>query len=124
MKTFSSYIQEGLGVDNIFDHIDPTQFKRKRCPSDSDSFKKCKEEVYEIAKKLYPEASYWSLEPLYKNTYKLYCKSDSKAKDKDIDELYERNLKLIKKYGFNTFVSLVLEREWWFFIKWAYENAK
>jgi hypothetical protein len=124
MITLKSYIQEGLNKKDIFDNIDPTKFEWKRYYSDEDYLAKCKEDVYAIAKELYPEASHWSLEPLYKDTYKLYCKTNPKAKDKDIDELYERNLKLIKKYGFNTFVSLVLEQGWWVFIRWAYENSK
>lgn len=125
MKSLQSYIIEELKHEDIFNNIDPSEFKWKASYADDTFQNQCKEKVHQIARKLYPlKAPAWVVEDLYKNTYKLYCKTDPKAKDKDIDELYERNLKLINKYGWGTFESMCLEQGWYVFIIWAYDKYK
>ena len=125
MKSLSTYIQEGLNKNvNIF-NIDPTKFEWKRYYADDDYQFQCKSEVYDIAKKLYPTLSPKDcLEALYKDTYALYCKNNSRAKDSDIEERLAKHIKTINKYGWGTFESQSLEQGWWAFIKWAAENSK
>lgn len=125
MISLSTYIRENLdGESNIFKNIDPTEFEWHPSYSDDDYQTTCKKEVLKIAAKLYPNISPMDrIEELYKDTYKLYCKTNPKAKDSDIEDKLAKHLKTIRQYGWGTFERNGLEQGWWVFIKWAYEKV-
>ena len=125
MISLSNYIQESLNESlDVFKNIDPTKFEWHHSYADDDYQATCKKEVRKIAAKLYSNVSPMDrIEELYKDTYKLYCKTNPKAKDSDIEDKLAKHLKTIRQYGWGTFESNGLEQGWWVFIKWAYEKV-
>lgn len=122
MITLQSYIQESLSAPDIFKNVDIKKFEWKRWYSDDNYQNECKNIVRKFAVELYSNVSPMdSIETLWKDSVKEYYKTNGWS-DNKIEEEYQKDLKIIKRYGWGMYESQSLEQGWWTFMRWVVEN--
>lgn len=125
MKSLINFIKENNSTtSDIFKNISSTDFEWQSAYSDSGYQAKCKKEVIKFADDLYEDIKpYMRIEQLYRDTYKKYLSTNSKATKQKIDDEYDNQIKLLDKYGWSQFESKCLEQGWWVFMYWV-KNKK
>lgn len=122
MITLQSYIQESLSAPDIFKNVDIKKFKWERFYSDNSYLEECKNIVKEFATVTYPEVSPMDrIETLWRDSIKEYYKTNGWS-NSEIEGEYQKNLKLIKRYGWSMYESQSLEQGWWAFMRWVVEK--
>lgn len=126
MKQITDYILETHKIEsNILKDIDINNWKWNSAYSENSYLNKCKENVKEFAKTLYPDAKpYEKLELLCKETYKDYLSIGTKMSDKELDEYVKKDFKVIDNMGFAQFEYYCLGQGWWVFIDWVIKQKK
>ena len=61
------------------------------------------------------------IETLWRDSIKEYYKTNGWS-DSKIEEEYQKDLKIIKKYGWGMYESQSLEPGWWAFMRWVVEK--
>ena len=138
MKNIKNYILEKYlinsdtefepDLNNILNNIDINKWSWPKHGISDQELDKCKENVENFAKILFTNIKpNERVEELYKETIKLYIKSDHpNYSEKFIEDEYNniiKNIKDVKKYGgWGQYESNCVVQGWWHFVNWIYEQ--
>ena len=126
MKKITDYILESYKPESdILKDINISNWKWESAYSEESYLNKCKENVKEYAKTLYPNSKpYEKLKLLCKETYKDYLSIGTKMSNKELDEYIKKDFETIDKMGFAQFEWACLGQGWWSFMDWVIKQKK